>query len=125
MEAIREQLSEFNGRNNVTKVINPETKAVSYLTQSTPLAEEADRLGATTYDVASTKPVLLLFNKNKACVGKAYMAKATQGMSPSEIADKEPVLCIFESWYAEKQTWIPCVSMSANQGPSEKAASRH
>ena len=104
------------------KVTNPETGAISYLTQSTPLMEEAARVGATVVDVAKNKPVLLLFNDNKACVSKAYLAKALQGMSPAEIAEKKADLCIFESYYAEKNAWIPCVSISSNQGPSEKAA---
>ena len=122
MEAIREQLSDFNGRSNVTKVTNPETGAVSYLTQSTPLLEEAARCGATIIDTAKTKPVLLLFNDNKSCVGKAYISKALQGLSPAEIAEKKADLCLFESYYAEKNAWIPCVSISSNQGPSANAA---
>ena len=122
MEAIREQLSDFNGRSNVTKVTNPETGAISYLTQSTPLLEEAARCGATVIDVAKTKPVLLLFNDNDACVAKAYISKALQGMSPSQIAERKAELCLFESYYADKKAWIPCVSISSNQGPSANAA---
>lgn len=122
MEAMRENIASFAGRENVTKVTNPETGAVSYLTQSTPLAEEAARTGATMVDVAANKPVLLLFNANKSCVGKAYISKALQGKTPAQIASMKADLCLFESYYEEKNTWVPCVSISKNQGPSANAA---
>ena len=121
---IRENLPLFEKRDNVTKVTNEETGSISYLTQSITFGEEANKVGATVVDTFEndTKHVMLFFNDDNTVVGKYYMGKKLQGMTPDELLEKKAVLCIFESWNPNASAWIPCVGLAKNQGPSEHSA---
>jgi len=125
----RENLSEFKGRENVTKIVHNDTGVINYLTGTSPFVGEVLRTGATKVDTyeSDTKHVLFLYDANKLEVGKYYLTKALHGQTPHQIAEQKHLLCIFESWNPTakegKGDWIPCVCPAPlNQGPSEKAA---
>ena len=118
----RENLSSYQGLNNVTKVTS-DNGAVSYLTQSSTFADETNRLAACKLNTVENekKHVLFLFNAGDAEVGRYYLGKKLQGMSPAELVEKKHNLCFFESFNPETKSWVPCVGLSQAEDLTKSA----
>lgn len=112
----REILDQFQGKENVTKIIS-DNGTTSYLTQSRSFAEEADALGACKINTIENdkKHILFLFNCKDDEVGRYYLGKSLQGKTPSELVAIKDDLYFLESWSPEKKTWVPCVGLSVNK----------
>jgi hypothetical protein len=110
----REQLPEFQGRNNVTKIV-ADNGSISYLTQSVDFTTEAFTQGATRINTVETekKHVLFLFNSQLAEVGRYYLGKKLQGLSLDDIIAKKAEMCVFESFNPATQSWVPCVGLNS------------
>lgn len=67
--------------------------------------------------------MLFLFDDDEKLVGKYYISKKLQGQSPSQLLAQKDNLYFFESWYPEKSTWVPCVSVFDNN-PLKDLASK-
>ena len=120
----RETLNSFENKNNVTKITSDEG-SVSYLTQSVSFGDETNARGACKLNTVENekKHVLFLFNAGDAEVGRYYLGKKLQGMSPAELVEKKHNLCFFESFNPETKAWVPCVGMSNQEDLAKTAAS--
>jgi len=118
----RETLNSFENKNNVTKITS-DNGSVSYLTQSVSFGDETNAKGACKLNTVENekKHVLFLFNAGDAEVGRYYLGKKLQGMSPAELVEKKHNLCFFESFNPETKSWVPCVGLS-NQEDLTKSA---
>ena len=106
----REIIDLFEGKQNVTHVIY-DNGAESYLTQSRSFAEEAYNLGATKLNTVENekKHVLFLFNSKDEEVGRYYLGKSLQGMTPEQLVELKECIIFLESWNPDTKTWVPCV----------------
>ena len=120
----RENLSAYEGRNNVTKITG-DNGSVSHLTQSLSFLDEAYSKGACKLNTVEneTKHVLFLFNSADAEVGRYYLGKKLQGKTPTELAEMKHNLCVFESFNANTKSWVPCIGLSTQEDLSKTAAS--
>ena len=120
----RENISNFQGIDNVTKVTS-DNGSISYLSQSVSFADEAYATGACKLNTVENekKHVLFLFNSANAEVGRYYLGKKLQGLTPDAIAQKKSNLVIFKSWNPETNSWVPCVGLSTQEDLSAKAVS--
>ena len=120
----RENLSSFNGENNVTK-ISGDNGSVSYLTQSVSFGDETYAKGASKLNTVENekKHVLFLFNSADAEVGRYYLGKKLQGKSPAELVEQKHALCFFKSFNPETQSWVPCVGLSTQEDLTKSAVS--
>lgn len=120
----RETLNNYQGENNVTK-ITADNGAVSYLTQSVSFNDAAYATGASKLNTVENekKHVLFLFNSADAEVGRFYLGKKLQGLTPSQIAEKKHQLCIFKSFNPNTNSWVPCVGLSTQEDLSKTAVS--
>ena len=111
MEAIRETLASFEGKSNVTKIINGDK--VNYLTQSNSFEAETNSLGATALAGyhSDKKHVLFLFDDNGAEVKRYYIGKNLQDMSDDELIVNRSSLVFFESWNPNTSKWVPSVGL--------------
>lgn len=116
----RETLSSFENRNNVTKITS-DNGSISYLTQSVTFGDEVYKKGACGLNTVENekKHVLFLFNDEEAEVGRYYLGKKLQGLTPAELVEKKHVLCFFESFNPETKTWVPCVGLSTQEDLSK------
>jgi hypothetical protein len=124
MLMVRETLSSFENRNNVTKITS-DNGAVSYLTQSVSFGDETNAKGACKLNTVENekKHVLFLFNSADAEVGRYYLGKKLQGQTPAELVEKKHVLCFFESFNPETKAWVPCVGLSSTEDLTKSAVS--
>ena len=120
----RENLSSFNGQNNVTKITG-DNGSVSYLTQSVSFGDETYATGACKLNTVENekKHVLFLFNDGDAEVGRYYLGKKLQGKTPQELVEMKHSLCFFKSYNPETEAWVPCVGLSNSENLAEKAVS--
>ena len=120
----RENLASFENRNNVTKITS-DNGSISYLTQSVSFGDETFARGACKLNTVENekKHVLFLFNSDDAEVGRYYLGKKLQGLTPSELVDKKHALCFFESFNPETKAWVPCVGLSNQEDLAKSAAS--
>ena len=120
---IRENLSNYQGENNVTKVTNPETGSISYLTQSMRFNDVANATGACKLNTVDNekKHVLFLFNSEDAEVGRFYLGKNLHGLTPAQLVEKRHQLCIFKSYNPNTENWVPCVGLSTQESLSKSA----
>ena len=118
----RETLNSFENKNNVTK-ITADNGSVSYLTQSVSFGDETNAKGACKLNTVENekKHVLFLFNAGDAEVGRYYLGKKLQGMSPAELVEKKHNLCFFESFNPETKQWVPCVGLSQAEDLTKSA----
>lgn len=58
--------------------------------------------------------VLFLFNDNEEEVGRYYISKKLQGLTPEEITEIKDTLAFFESWNPETKQWVPCIGYATN-----------
>lgn len=120
----RENLSNYQGENNVTKITS-DNGSVSYLTASTAFADEKNRIGAAKLNTVENekKHVLFLFNAEDAEVGRYYLGKKLQGKSPAELAEMKHMLCFFKSYNPNTNEWVPCVGLGNGDSLATKAVS--
>jgi hypothetical protein len=118
----RENLDNFKGMNNVTKITS-DNGSVSYLTQSVSFGHEAYSKGACKLNTVENekKHVLFLFNDADAEVGRYYLGKKLQGKTPEQLVELKHQLCIFKSYNATTETWVPCVGLSTQEDLSKTA----
>ena len=121
---VRETLNSYQGENNVTKITSDKGE-VSYLTQSVSFGDETNALGACKLNTVENekKHVLFLFNMGDAEVGRYYLGKKLQGMSPAELVEKKHNLCFFKSFNPKTQSWVPCVGLSNQEDLTKSAIS--
>lgn len=116
----RETISNFQGRENVTKVTN-DNGAVSYLTQSETLAQAADATGAEDFAIyennENNKHVFFLF-KGRVEKGKFYLGQKLQNKGMDYLSTVLNKLVVFESWNPNTNSWVPCIGLS-EQKPLE------
>lgn len=108
---MRNSLSEFENRVNVSEIVNEENGEVSYLTQSQSFDEVKNSLGATKLNTVESKHALFLLNADGAVVKKCYMCKSLHGKTPAQIAEQKHSLIFFESYNADTKSWVPCISV--------------
>ena len=118
----RETISSYQNRNNVSKITG-DNGSVSYLTQSVNFADETFAKGACKLNTVENekKHVLFLFNSADAEVGRYYLGKKLQGMTPEQLVENKHCLCFFESFNPETQSWVPCVGLSQQEDLSKSA----
>ena len=106
----KELLASFRGKKNVTHIV-ASNGSESYLTQERSFSDEAYAKGACKLNTVEndTKHVLFLFNDRDAEVGRYYLGKKLQGLTPKQLTEIKHELCFFESWNPETKTWVPCV----------------
>ena len=106
----RELLNDFQGKKKVWHIVSS-TGASSYLTQGRSFAEEAYIKGACGLVTLENdkKHVLFLFSENEEEVGRYYISKKLQGLTPEEITEIKDTLAFFESWNPETKQWVPCI----------------
>jgi hypothetical protein len=113
----RETISQFQGRENVTKITS-DNGQVSYLTQSSSLANTANAVGADDYAVfeSEKKHVFFLF-QGQVEKAKFYLGQKLQGLSSAALEAKmaEGKLVTFESFNANTNQWVPCIGLAENQ----------
>lgn len=120
----REMINNFQGEDNVTKITG-DNGSVSHLTPSINFVDEVYIKGACKLNTVETekKHVLFLFNSDNAEVGRYYLGKKLQGMTPAQIAEKKHSLVIFKSFNPNTGSWVPCVGLSTQEDLSVKAVS--
>lgn len=114
----RETISNFQGRENVTKVTN-DNGAVSYLTQSQTLAQVAYEKKADDYAIyeGEKKHVFFLF-EGKVEKARLYLGSKLQNKGMDFIDTVLSKLVVFESWNPNTNSWVPCIGLS-EQKPLE------
>ena len=115
---IRETISNFQGRENVTKLTS-DNGQVSYLTPSQSLAQAAYEADADDYAVynGEKKHVFFLF-KGKVEKARYYLGQKLQGKSLDYLDTVLSKLVTFESWNPTTNSWVPCIGIS-EQKPLE------
>ena len=108
--AKKEILASFQGKKNVWHIVTSNGTS-SYLTQEWSFDDEACAKGACKLNTIENdkKHVLFLFNDRDAEVGRYYLGKKLQGLTPKQLTEIKNELCFFESWNPETRTWVPCV----------------
>ena len=106
----KELLSTFQGKKNVWHIVASNDTS-SYLTQERSFSDETYAKGACKLNTVEndTKHVLFLFNDRDAEVGRYYIGKKLQGLTPTQLTEIKHELCFFESWNPETKKWVPCV----------------
>ena len=125
MEIIKkETLSFFQGKTNVIHCVMDNGQE-SYLSQSRSFDDEANIKGACKLNTVENekKHVLFLFNSDDKEVGRYYIGKKLQGLSPERIIEIKDSLSFFDSWNQESSNWVPCVGVLANN-PLKDIASK-
>ena len=117
----RETLNSFENRNNVTNITS-DNGSISYLTQSVSFGDETYAKGACKLNTVENekKHVLFLYNDSEAEVGRYYLGKKLQGMTPDQLVEKKHVLCFFESFNPDTKSWVPCVGLSNQEDLAKK-----
>ena len=108
--AKKEILASFQGKKNVWHIVTSNGTS-SYLTQEWSFDDEACAKGACKLNTIENdkKHVLFLFNDRDAEVGRYYLGKKLQGLTPKQLTEIKNELCFFESWNPETKTWVPCI----------------
>lgn len=106
----KETLSFYQGKTNVIHYVMDDGQEF-YLSQSRNFDDEANAKGACKLNTVENekKHVLFLFNSDDKEVGRYYIGKKLQGMSPEQIVEKKDIIVFFDSWNPKNDKWIPCV----------------
>jgi hypothetical protein len=88
----------------------------AWLSQERPYAEEFDNKGASKLNTVENdkKHSLFLFNENNEEVGRYYLGKKLQGMSPERILEIKDNLSFYDSWNPETSKWVSCVGFKSS-----------
>ena len=110
-----ETLSFYQGKTNVIHYVMDNGQE-SYLSQSRSFDDEANVKGACKLNTVENekKHVLFLFNDKNEEVGRYYIGKKLQGLSPERIIEIKDSLSFFDSWNQESSNWIPCVGFKSS-----------
>lgn len=108
---MKETLDQFQGKEYVHHIISP-SGTESWITDDRSFIEEANDIGASKINTIENdkKHVLFLFNNSNVEVGRYYMGRKLQGLTPEQIAEQKPNLTIFDSWNPTTKQWVPCIS---------------
>ena len=106
----KELLTSFHGKDNVWHIIVG-NGTESYLTQECSLVDEIYLKGANKLNTVENdkKHVLFLFNDKDEEVGRYYLGKKLQGLTPAQLIEIKQEIVVFESWNPETKKWVPCV----------------
>ena len=106
----KEILPSFQGKEKVWHIVDSNGKS-SYMTQSWSFDDEVYAKGACKLNIVENdrKHVLFLFNDRNEEVGRYYIGKKIQGLTPKQMTEIKNELCFFESWNPETKTWVPCI----------------
>jgi len=117
----KELLASFQGKENVWHIVLSNGMS-SYLTQECSFADETFVKGACKLNTVENdkKHVLFLFNDRDAEVGRYYLGKKLQGLTPKQLTEVKHELCFFESWNPETMKWVPCVGKSKDSVKKQK-----
>ena len=117
----KELLESFQGKKNVTHIV-ANNGSESYFTQERSFSDETFVKGACKLNTVEndTKHVLFLFNDRDAEVGRYYIGKKLQGLTPKQLTEIKHELCFFESWNPETKTWVPCVGKTEESVNKQK-----
>lgn len=109
----REILDYYQGKANVIHSVMADGRE-TWLSQEIPFTEEFDNKGASkVYTVENDKKhVLFLFNDNNEEVGRYYIGKKLQGMTPEQLVELKECIFYLDSWNPETKTWVPCVGIN-------------
>lgn len=112
----RDTLNYYQGKTNVIHCVMADGRE-AWLSRERPFTEEFNNKGASKLNTVENdkKHVLFLFNDNNEEVGRYYLGKKLQGMSPERIFDIKESLSFFDSWNPETSKWVPCVGLSGKQ----------
>lgn len=116
----RENLSSYNGVNNVTKITGDDG-SVNYLSQSKSFGDEVYKTGSVGLNTFENekKHVLFLFNEAGAETGRYYLGKKLQGKSAQQLVEMKHQLCFFKSFNPNTNAWVPCVGLSSQEDLSK------
>lgn len=116
----RENLSSYNGVNNVTKITGDDG-SVNYLSQSKSFGDEVYETGSVGLNTFENekKHVLFLFNEAGAETGRYYLGKKLQGKSAQQLVEMKHQLCFFKSFNPKTNAWVPCVGLSSQEDLSK------
>ena len=108
-----EILNEFQGKRNVRHII-ADNGTESFLTQGVSFADETIAKGACKLNTVenATKHILFLFNSNDEEVGRYYLGKRLQGMTPEQLVELKESIIFLDSWDPDTKTWVPCVGFN-------------
>ena len=122
----KELLASFQGKKNVTHIIASNGTS-SYLTQERSFSDETFAKGACKLNTVEndTKHVLFLFNERDAEVGRYYLGKKLQGLTPKHLTEIKHELCFFESWNPETKTWVPCVGKAKEKDEDKEYVEKY
>lgn len=111
----REILNYYQGKENVIHCAMADGRE-AWLSQEKLFTEEFNNIGASRLNTVENdkKHVLFLFNDNNEEVGRYYLGKKLQGMSPKRIFDIKESLSFFDSWNPETSKWVPCVGFKSS-----------
>ena len=112
----REILNYYQGKENVIHCAMADGRE-AWLSQEKLFTEEFNNIGASRLNTVenATRHVLFLFNSNNEEVGRYYLGKKLQGMSPERLVGIKDNLVFFESWNPESASWVPCVGLDEKQ----------
>ena len=112
----RDTLNYYQGKTNVIHCVMADGRE-AWLSRERPFTEEFNNKGASKLNTVENdkKHVLFLFNDNNEEVGRYYLGKKLQGISPERIFDIKESLSFFDSWNPETSKWVPCVGLSGKQ----------
>ena len=111
----RDTLNYYQGKTNVIHCVMADGRE-AWLSQERPFTEEFNNKGASKLNTVENdkKHVLFLFNDNNEEVGRYYLGKKLQGMSPEKILENKDSLSFFDSWNPETSKWVPCVGFKSS-----------
>lgn len=106
----KELLATFHGKKNVMHIVASNGTS-SYFTPERSFDDETNAKGACKLNTVENekKHVLFLFNDRDAEVGRYYIGKKLQGLTPVQLTEIKNELCFFESWNPDTKEWVPCV----------------
>ena len=123
---IREKVTNFHGKDIVTKITPTEgdyKDQVSYMTNSVPLMQYMQKENAVSllpFTSKGGKSVLFLVDKNNLPV-KTLWLSPKKNITLANVAEKAPALAMCESWNEKTQQWVPMVCDLHSEADFSKA----
>lgn len=110
-----ETLVNYQGKTNVLHCVMASGRE-AWLSQERSFADETASKGACKINTVENekKHVLFLFNENNEEVGRYYLGKKLQGLTPERILKIKESLSFFDSWNPESAKWVPCVGLKSS-----------
>jgi hypothetical protein len=111
----------FQGYNNVTKLTNQETGKVSYLTQASSFRSLGRELESDGLAIDHTTHCLAMFHGSER-VNTLYMCKKIHDLDVKDLQENLDDLKVFESWNADEEHWVPCLTLMKDKLEEQKKA---